>query len=264
MRRTTAVRLTIIAAAMTLGVWLPASAPAAPSATLHASFTPERLGRRTTLSFGFRIRGEAGQVPPALTEAGLRYPNDLGIALSGLGLATCTEATLQAVGPAGCSADSIMGHGTALAEIALGSGNVQESAPLTILRASDQEGHIALLFNADGVTPLAAGVVFPGVLLPAPTPFGGLLSIGVPLIPSIPGAPDVALVQLRSTLGPSKIIYYEQVGGRTLAYQPPGILLPNSCPRGGFPFAAEFSFIDGSHASAVASVPCPRQRRHRS
>ncbi len=239
----------------------PSTGPAeAPSTTLSASFAPERLGQRTTLSFGFRLRAGAGRVPPALTEVDLSYPNYLGIALSGLGLATCTETALQASGPQGCPADSIMGHGTALAEIALGPEVVRESAPLTILRASDQEGHIALLFSAMGTIPLAAGVVFPGILLPAPAPYGGLLSMTVPLIASIPGAPDVALVQLRSTLGPSRIVYYEQVAGRTLAYQPPGILLPDSCPPGGFPFAAAFTFADGGRAHAATTVPCPRPR----
>jgi hypothetical protein len=259
------VRRAILLGAVLFGAFQPAAcAPAAwavaPSAALSASFTPERLGQRTTLSFGFRLQTGAGQVPPALTEVDFSYPDYLGIALSGLGLATCTEAALQASGPQGCPTDSIMGRGTVLAEIALGPEVVKESAPLTILRASDQEGHIALLFSAFGTFPLAAGVVFPGTLLPAPTPYGGLLSMAVPSIASIPGAPDVALVKLRSTLGPSGIIYYEQAAGRTLAYQPPGILLPDSCPPGGFPFAAEFTFVGGSHARAATTVPCPRQR----
>jgi hypothetical protein len=235
-------------------------AGAAPTATLSASFEPDRLGQRTTLEFGFQITGGPGRVPPALTEVDLSYPNHLGIELSGLGLATCAEAALQAAGPRGCPADSIMGHGTALAEISLGGEVVDESAPLEILRAADQEGHLALLFDATGTSPLAASVVFPGVLLPAPAPYEGLLSIGLPLIPSVPGAPDVALVRLSSTLGPSRIVYYEQVEGRTLAYQPPGILIPKTCPAGGFPFAAQFGFADGSHASATTVVPCPRPR----
>jgi hypothetical protein len=260
------VRRAILLGAALAGACLPAvgvasTAGAAPTAALTASFKPERLGRRTTLAFGFQISDGAGRVPPALTAVDLSYPNYLGIALSGLGLATCTETALQAAGPQGCPADSIMGHGTAVAEIPLGEQVVRESAPLEILRASDQEGHIALLFDAVGTSPLDAGVVFPGILLPAPAPYGGTLSIGVPLIPSVPGAPDVALVQLRSTLGPSRVVYYEQVGSRTLAYQPPGILLPDTCPAGGFPFAAQFSFADGSHASATTAVPCPGHRR---
>ncbi len=154
--------------AVLLGICLPAPAQAAPSATLSASFTPERLGQRTTLSFGFQIRAGAGRVPPALTAVDLSYPNYLGIALSGLGLATCTEATLQASGPAGCPANSVMGHGAARAEIALGPEVVKESAPITILRASDQEGHIAVLFSAIGTRPSPPGSCFPASCCPRP------------------------------------------------------------------------------------------------
>jgi hypothetical protein len=265
-RRTTAAHRATLAAALLLCLYPLAAAPpaasaAAPSATLSASFAPERLGRRTTLGLGFQISAGAGQVPPPLTGVELSYPNYLGIALSGLGLATCTEAALQAAGPGGCPADSIMGHGTALARIPFGGQVVAESAPLAIMRASDQEGRIALLFDAVGTRPLAASVVFPGVLLPAQAPFGGSLSIAVPLIPSVPGAADVALARLQLTLGPNGVVYYEQVAGRTLAYQPPGILLPPTCPPGGFPFAAQFTFADGSQASAATTVPCPGRRR---
>lgn len=260
---TTAAVLVATAAPPTTTAAAPWATAPPPSATLSASFKPERLGRRTTLGFGFQISAGADRVPPALTAVSLNYPQDLGIALSRLGLATCAETTLQTSGPRGCPADAIMGHGTALAEIALGPQVVQEGAPIAIVRASDREGHIALLFDAIGSTPLADSIVFPGTLLPATAPFGGAISIEVPLIPSVPGAPDVALVQLRSTLGPSRVVYYERVGARTLAYQPAGILLPDSCPAGGFPFAAEFSFVDGSRASATTVVPCPGRQLRR-
>jgi hypothetical protein len=254
------VRRAVLVAAVLLGVCLPAVVRATPSAKFSASFKPERLGQRTTLSFGFEILPREGQIPPALTEIELSYPNYLGIALSGLGLATCTEATLQASGLESCPADSIMGHGEALAEIALGPDIVRERAPITILRAPDREGRFALLFDVVGTNPLYATAIFPGALLPASAPFGGRVSMELPLVPSIPGAEDVALAQLQATIGPSGVTYYERVGGRTLAYQPPGILLPDSCPRGGFPFAAEFSFADGGHTSTFTTVPCPAAR----
>jgi len=262
-RRGAFARRGILLAAALLGSCLPtAAALAAPSAKISAQFSPERLGQRTTLHFGFQIRGSRGQVPPALSTVNLSYPNNLGIALSGLGLATCTAATLEA-GLSGCEANSIMGFGSALAEIALGTEVVKETALLTILRAENQEGHFALLFNAIGTVPLTANLVFSGALLPAPAPFGGRVSIDVPLVPSVPGAPDVAIVALNATIGPSGVTYFERLAGRTLAYQPPGILLGNSCPRGGFPFAAQFGFVDGSHASARTTQPCPRAKRRR-
>ena len=235
-----------------------AAVDAPPSATLSASFHPERLGRRTTLSFGFRIAAPAGLLPPALTAIDLRYPRKLGIALSGLGLVTCTAVALEASGLQGCQADSIMGFGDATAEISLGPDVVAETVPITILRAPDEENHIALLFDAVGTAPLNTTAVFAGALLPASSPFGGQMSINAPLIPSVPGAPDVAIVQLHATLGPNGVTYYEHVAGETLGYQPPGILLPPKCPRGGFPFAAQFSFVNGAHASARDTEPCPR------
>jgi len=250
--RTTFVARTIPLAIVLLGLCLPAVTGAVPSsggralgphmaastptASLSASFEPERLGGRTTLRFGFQIAGPGGQVPPALTAVSLSYPESLGIAFSRLGLVTCTTAQLEASGVSGCPEDSIMGFGSATAEISLGADLVGEPVPLTILRAPDEEGHISLLFDA----------------------------VDVPLIPSLPGAPDVAIVRLRATLGPSGVIYFKPLEGRTIVYQPPGLLLPDSCPKGGFPFAAQFSFVDGSHASARSVEACPARaaRRH--
>jgi hypothetical protein len=254
---------TLVSAAVLLSLCLPVAASAAPSATLTAAFKPENLGQRTTLSFSFHITGAAGQVPPALTEIDLSYPHKLGIALSGLGLATCTAAALEASGLPGCQADSIMGFGDATAEISLGSDVVAETVPITILRAPDVEHHISLLFDAVGTAPLNTTAVFPGALLPAPLPYGGTVSITAPLIPSLPGAPDVAIVALHATLGPAGVTYHEHVPGETLDYQPPGLLLPPSCPRGGFPFAVQFSFVGGAQASASTVDPCPARAARR-
>jgi hypothetical protein len=33
--------------------------------------------------------------------------------------------------------------------------------------------------------------------------------------------------------------------------------VPRSCPSGGFPFAAAFTFAGGSTAAAIAAVACP-------
>jgi hypothetical protein len=247
----------LVAAADAAPSQRPRMAASTPTASLNASFEPERLGGRTTLRFGFQIAGPGGAVPPALTAVSLSYPESLGIAFSRLGLVTCTTAQLEASGVSGCPEDSIMGFGSATAEISLGADLVGEPVPLTILRAPDEEGHLSLLFDAVGTTPLNTSAIFPGALLPAPAPFGGQVSIDVPLIPSLPGAPDVAIVRLRATLGPSGVIYFKPLEGRTIVYQPPGILLPDSCPKGGFPFAAEFSFVDGSHASARTVEACP-------
>jgi hypothetical protein len=230
---------------------------------LTAAFSPLALGRRTTLEFGFRFVVPAGAVPPPLTGFELHYPNNLGLGLSGLGLASCDTSTLEARGPGGCSPNSVMGLGEVLTGVVFGTEVVGETAPITIVRAPDREGRLAVLFYAEGAAPVEARIIFPGLLLASPAPFGGVVNIGVPLVETLPGAPFVSVVRLHATIGPKRILYYEQVGGRTLAYRPLGILLPKRCPRGGFPFAARFGFTDGSRLSARTSVPCSQRRTAR-
>jgi hypothetical protein len=251
----------ILIVALLLATLLPATAGATTPATLHAAFVPKQLGRAGTLEFGFSFTAPPGQVPPPLTQLDLRYPADIGFALSGLGLADCTPAILEASGPRGCPPNSVMGYGVALTGIVLGTTIITESAPITILRSPNVEGHIAVLFSAEGTTPVDTRILFPGFLLPAPAPFGGEVNANVPLVPTLPGAPYISVIRLRATIGPRHVTYYEQAGGRTLAYRPKGITLPATCPRHGFPFAAVFTFQDDTKANARTAIACPRRRR---
>lgn len=239
---------------------LPSSAYPAQSASLHISFTPYIPGQSTNVGFDVDIDAPAGHVPPPLTELDLHYPSDLGLAVSGLGLATCAQPTLEALGTEGCPADSFMGRGSALAEIPVGPEIIQETASVTILRAPEEQGHIAMLFNVDGETPVNAEVVFSGVLLPALLPTDESIDIRVPLVEGLPGSPDVAVVKLDAAFGPRGLIYYEHIHGRLVPYTPRGILLPNHCPHGGFHFTANLAFLDGTNTTARAAVPCPRDR----
>jgi hypothetical protein len=235
-----------------------APAPGAHAVRLTASFSPERLGAGTTLSLGFEVAARAGQIPSALTEVELFYPAELGLGTSDLGLETCLPARLQADGLAGCPANSRMGYGSGLVEVALSTDVVLEHVSVTVISAPVQDGHLGLLFFASGEVPVLAELVFPGFVLPAQAQFGGLLAASLPLVPSVPGGPDAALVRLQTTLGPRHITYYERVKGKTVAFHPEGIRLPTHCPRGGFPFAVRLSFQDGTSASADTAVPCPR------
>ena len=228
--------------------------------SLRAALTPERLGQGTTIGFDLQVSAPAGGVPPPLTTVDVRYPNDLGIALSGVGLEACSLETLQMFGSGGCPVDSRMGYGTAFAEVPLGPGPIYEGATIAVFRAPDEEGHLALFFYTEASSPVLAQLVFPGLLLATRLPFGGAVNVNVPLVPTVPDGPDVSVVQIESTLGPEHLIYTESVHGGTRLYVPKGILLPDSCPRGGFPFAATLAFQDGSSASAHTAVPCPRSR----
>jgi hypothetical protein len=85
----------------------------------------------------------------------------------------------------------------------------------------------------------------------------GRLQFSVPLVPGVPEGPDVAVVSVKATIG-GNLTYYERKHGRRVAYHPQGIKLPRHCPRGGFRFAATFSFLDGTQTQAQTVVRCPR------
>ena len=144
--------------------------------------------------------------------------------------------------------------------IPIGPEVVKERAPVTILRAP-HEGDIALWFFAVGEEPVSAEIAFSGLLAGAATTGGERILVNVPLVQGLPEGPDVAVTGLHATFGPLGLTYYERVRGEVVPYTPRGILLPKKCPRDGFRFSAYFSFLDGSRASARATVPCPQQRR---
>ncbi len=242
-----------------LCVWPVAPARSDPAVSLTAALTPERLGAGTTIHFGFTIPIPVGHAAVPIRQIDLLYPANLGIATSGLGLSTCRAEILEARGPPGCPSNSVMGYGSGLVEVPFGPETLQETTRTTTFMAPVHNGQLSLLFYVDGESPVSAQLVFPGLVLAAPDPFGGDLNAILPLIPSVPEAPDAALVKLKTTLGPSHITYYEYRKGHTIPYHPRGILLPRSCPHGGFQFAAQFTFNDGSHSSAHATVPCPRR-----
>lgn len=239
------------------------AAAADQSVNLTAALTPERLGAGTTIHFGFTVQFAPGQAPIPISQIDLLYPQGLGIATSGLGIATCKAAVLEAQGPPGCPPNSLMGYGEGVVEVPFGPQLLQETARTATFMAPVHNGRLGLLFYANGETPVAAQLVFPGLVLPAADPFGGDLNALLPLVPTLPEAPDAALIKLTTTLGPSHITYFEFRKGQTIPYHPQGILLPPRCPRGGFQFAARFVFADGTRTSAYATVACPRQRSSR-
>jgi hypothetical protein len=230
---------------------------AAPSAKLEVRLVPEQLGQSTTIEFGFRIAAAPGTVPAPVTQIALSYPAGLDIVTSGLGLASCTATLLEIVGAIGCPSQSLMGYGTATGDVQVGPELIEEAGVTAVFMAPFKNGDIALQFYLNAQTPLSTQLIFPGLLLPAPPPFGGDLTITVPIIESFPEGPDVALVRLHSTIGPLGITYYDHIHHEFVPYRPNGIQLPRHCPKGGFPFAASFTFAEGAKTTTHASVPCP-------
>jgi hypothetical protein len=233
-----------------------ARASTGPSASLDASFTPEHLGQATTVTFALNIDPPAQATAPPLSQIDFTYPGNLGFATSGLGLAACDPVKLEADGGQVCPANSVMGGGSATVEVPFGSDVVNEHVVLELFAAPSVDGYVHLAILARGKEPVEARIVITAVLLP------GHLQISVPLVPGLPGAPDVAIKQIRATLG-GALTYYEQVRGHLVAYRPRGIGLPDSCPRGGWRLGAQLAFQDGEHSHAGAVIACPRSRRRR-
>jgi hypothetical protein len=245
-------RASVLSATLALCLALPAVATASTAARMTAAFTPLRLGAPTTVSFAFEIA--ATRSPALLTGIRLAYPPNLGFATSGLGVASCSAAVIQSGGPLACPANSRMGAGTATVQVPFGPFLVKEQVLLFVFAGPSPEGYLRLLISAIGEVPVSARLILSGELR------GGHLAVTVPPIPGLPDGPYVALTSLRLTIGGS-LTYYEHRRGRTVAYRPPGVGLPTSCPRRGFAFAATFMFLDGSRTGARTAVRCPSRPR---
>lgn len=230
-------------------------------ASLHASFSPNRLGAPTTIAFGFQLSTTEGAAPPPLTSLDLHIPAGINYTTTQLGLAICQPTVLLASGLHGCSPNSRLGSGSAYVEVPFGVGAGHEIPEVQALSGPSPSGNLVVLFYANGVFPVFAQLVFSGEVLPDSGRFGSQLSATVPPVSSVPGGPDVSILSVQTTIGPSHLTYYRHVHGRRVSFHPRGVAVPDHCPHGGFPFAAEFTFQDHSRASAETSVPCPAPRR---
>jgi hypothetical protein len=232
---------------------LPATAAsAAPRASLHVSLSPERPGQGTTISFGFTISETGRSLPPALTTLDVSMPPGMGVDLRGV--STCTPRKLLERGLEGCPVDARVGAGSVDVRVPLGNVTRSEKAALTVFNAPRRGGHAALAFYAAGRLPIATRLVFSGVI--APHASAETIAATIPLIPTLPEAPDAAIVSMSSTIGTRQRVYYRTLGHRRIRVTPKGATLPATCPAGGFPFRASFSFNDSATATALATVGC--------
>ena len=192
-----------------------------------------------------------------MTDVDLRLPAGLGLATSTLGLANCAPAALLEQGLAGCPANARIGFGSALVAVPTEAEPVFEEGSLTALVGEPNSEHLEVLFYAEGRSPIVAQFVFAGQVLDDNGPFSGRLNTHIPLIPTWPGGADVVVTSMRSTIGPLGLTYHRRMGRRVVPFHPRGIAVPRRCPRGGFLFAVDVSFLDGTKAGATSAVPCP-------
>jgi hypothetical protein len=241
----------------------PAVAQASERSKLTVAFKPYRLGQDTNITATFEIWTTNGQLPAPPTEFELRFPTSLVFSTSGLGLATCHPAALEARGVEGCSPNAQIGQGSAQAEVPLGPEPVKEDTKVTLLKGPPQGEHIGILVYSDGRTPVVAENLFQGELRENAS-YGTLLETELPLIPSVPGAGDAVLSRMEVTIGPDGLTYYKHERGKIVGYHPRGFQVPEVCPPGGFQFGLSMQFADGVVVPATDTIPCPASHhRHR-
>lgn len=216
-------------------------------AGITASFHPDKLGALGALTVAIDLAGNApGDPAPPLRRSVLRLPTGLGIEIPHL--RSCPSERLRLLGPNGCPAQSRLGVGRALVQAPLGSQLLEESVSLWVFLGPLRNLQPTFEMLVQGYTPFDERVVLSGTVLADEPPYGEDLVLSVPAIPTLPLEPDASIVSMTLTIGSS----------RRSASEPNATVEPARCPPGGFPFAAELMYADGSTRNLSTTTPCPR------
>jgi hypothetical protein len=232
----------------------PPARPTLTTASLRSSFSPDRLSGRGELTFSVHYGGGrpnaffpgGPRVPSALRRLVLHLPAGAGLDIPEL--RTCSVARLRAHGAHGCPAASRIGRGFALTKLAAGSQVLSERITISAYVGPERGGQPTLALLARGFTPLAERLVFKGEMRFDHAPYGEELVLNVPRIHALPETPDASPVVFSLTLG---------VRSRGRAARGNTVIVPSRCPAGGFPFAADSTYADGSSGRAVTTALCP-------
>jgi hypothetical protein len=223
----------------------PATTPSETLATLTPSLSPDRLGARAALTVTIHYTAVPFGLPSPVLKTVLRFP--AGLSLEVPSLRSCSVARLRAQGAGGCPAQSLIGRGYAVVEGHTGSLSINEDVSLQAFIGPPRNLQPTVEILGQGYTPLDQRMLIAGDVLSSVAPYGEALVMSTPAIPTVPLEPDASIVTLSLTVGAS--------AHRTRASN--SVIVPANCPAGGFPFAAEFTYANGSSGSAAAKAPCP-------
>jgi hypothetical protein len=241
---------------------LPAVASATPTVTFKALAVPipgfrgtgNILGAGAALQVEYTIRGsEYGGFPPPLI--GVNFYTPAGTKISPRAFVTCSPTALKNTGPSACPQKSkVTIAGEALGVVSFGDERVQEKASIQAFFAPGG----ALQFYTAGSSPVSLEFLSPSRVVGARRPYAQEFITTVPLIETVPGAPDASTLSIKVKIGSAfkkgkSVTYYGTV--------------PTKCPKGGFPLKSELLFAGlGGLAPQTVSVtykaPCPRRSSH--
>ncbi|HEY2718273.1 MAG TPA: hypothetical protein VGI52_01485 [Solirubrobacteraceae bacterium] len=247
-----------LASAGLMAALFPAVSSAAPTVTFKARAIPipgfrgtgNILGAGAALQVQYAIKGtEYGGFPPPLI--GINFYTPAGTKLNTRGFAVCQPSALQNMGPRACPRRSkVTLSGTALGVVSFGTERVDERASIEAFFAPGG----ALQFYTSGSSPVSLEFLSPSHVAGAPGPFAQKFVTSVPLIETVPGAPDASALSIEVKIGAAfkkgkRVTYYGRV--------------PSHCPKGGFPLKSELLFAGvGGLAPQTVPVsykaPCPR------
>lgn len=262
MSRATSFRPAVLAAALGIAMAVTMAAAgaalAAPTVTFKATIksipgfphTGNILGAGADLESEFTIHGSEYDLghPAPLRRVVVMFPKGTKITTKGFPTA-CTAEMLKRGGAAACKKEKAGPVGTGHGVVNIGGEPVEEN--VTIAPFFTNNG---LLFWVEGSSPTKIELVSTGHWTRSPGgPYGPELVSEVPLIETLPNAPDGSSEYIRVEAGGAirkgkKAIYYGTI--------------PKSCPKGGFPAKAILYFGVGAEATwesatAEAKVPCP-------
>jgi hypothetical protein len=220
----------------------------------EAGFSPEALGVPANAFGSATIGSTTGPVPSPITHVDVYGP--AGITLN---LGTCSVEKLESLGPQGCPADSKAGFGGGEGIYELAKELIKEPFTLDFFLSNNHPGHVEMLIFLKGSKPVAIEIVFPAVVIKRPRPYGLGFSLNVPLIKVLPEASYASATSSFITLGAKNVAYFKKIHGKRKLFHVKGIILPRSCPRGGWPVASLFTFQDGSTVTAKRTIHCPRR-----
>jgi hypothetical protein len=212
--------------------------------TIAALFHPDRLGATGSFTVAMDLGADAVGEPP-LRSSVLRLPAGLGVEVPHL--RACEPERLRLLGARGCSPQSQIGIGRALVRARLGSQLLEESISLWVFLGPLHNLQPTFEMLAQGYTPFDERVVLSGTVRPDDSPYSEDLVLSVPAIPTLPLEPDASIASMSLTIG----------AGQRSSRESNTTVEPTRCPPGGFPFAAELTYADGSMQSISTASPCP-------
>ena len=251
-RRVRMFAIALVAGACLLGAAL---AWATDTFTIAAYFTPDKLGAPTNVSAKTKF-AYSTSVPVPISNVLAYGPAGLDFDVKGTG--TCDKAALENAGPSACPPDSRIGFGGGVGLVEIAKEFIKEPFTFDLFLAPSESGRFVILIYVNAVSPVSLQLVLVAKETRGPKPYGLGVTVEVPPIPTLPEAAYASVESTYLTVGSQKVAYYHNVHGRRQLIHVKGLIVPKSCPRGGFPFLVTVSFMDGTQTSDRYTAPCPR------